>query len=176
MSFGQSFVTLFTEMNIATAILLVCGLILVTIEFFEPGISVFGIAGGVCLLAAIIVQLVKSDFNFVQAIILFILVVFILAVVFLIVALLIKRGFIARSSFVQNETALPADGKTQGTEDFSFLIGKAGITKTFLRPIGKAEFEGREYDVVAYQGAAYKTGTKVAVIEVEGQRIVVKAN
>lgn len=173
MSFGQSFVTLFTTMDVITAICLVCGLILVVIEIFRPGFGIFGISGGVLLLIGIILQFIKSGYNLVQMVILIFLLLLILVAAFLVMTRSIKYGWLSRSPIIQSATAVPKD-KTQGTEDFSFLLDKTGVTKTALRPVGKAEFDGGVYDVVAYQGAAYGIGIKVVVIEIEGQRVVVK--
>lgn len=178
MDFGKAFVTLFTEMHIVTAIFLACGLILILIELFAPGFGVFGITGICALIASLFLQLFLGGYRpekFIQVAILFILILIALALELLIVMVLVKRKWFQRSSLVQSKTALPADGKTKGTEDFTYLLDVAGVSKTPLRPIGKAEFNGKEYDVIAYQGAAYQNGTLVRVVEVEGQRIVVRS-
>lgn len=173
MGFGESFVTLFTTMEIATALCLICGLILIFIEIFQPGFGIFGISGGVLLLIGVILQAITSNYNLTQIIILIFLLILILFIAFLIMMRSLKYGWLSRSPIIQNETAVP-QGLTDGTEDFSFLLGKEGITKTFLRPVGKAEFDGKDYDVVAYQGAAFEEGISVIVCETEGSRIVVK--
>ena len=150
MNFGESFVTLFTDMNPATAICLVCGLILVIVEVFQPGFGVFGISGGILLFAGIILQAIYSGGNFLQTVILVFLLLLILAIAFLIMMRSLKYGWLSRSPIVQRETAVP-EGLTEGTKDYSFLLNKEGLTMTTLRPIGKAKIDEEEYDVVAYQ-------------------------
>lgn len=53
------------------------------------------------------------------------------------------------------------------------LIGKKGLALTPLRPAGKVEIEGQVVDVVT-AGEYLPGGTRVKVVKVEGQRIVVR--
>jgi len=53
------------------------------------------------------------------------------------------------------------------------LVGKRGVARGDLRPAGIVEIDGRRYDVVS-QGGLIEPGTAVEVIEVEGNRVVVK--
>jgi len=61
-----------------------------------------------------------------------------------------------------------------GTEDMKYLMGKTGIVTTLCRPAGNVDFDGVRLDVVS-DGEYIETGTLVEVIEIEGNRIVVKA-
>jgi membrane-bound ClpP family serine protease len=53
------------------------------------------------------------------------------------------------------------------------LLGAIGVTVTPLRPAGKAQFGDAFLDVVA-EGSYVVPGTRVQVIEIEGNRVVVK--
>jgi membrane-bound serine protease (ClpP class) len=57
--------------------------------------------------------------------------------------------------------------------DLSGLLGAIGVTATPLRPAGKAQFGDDFMDVVA-DGGYVLPGTRVQVIEIEGNRVVVK--
>jgi membrane-bound serine protease (ClpP class) len=53
------------------------------------------------------------------------------------------------------------------------LLGAIGIAATGLRPAGKVRFGDEYVDVVA-EGDYVELGSRVQVIEIEGNRIVVK--
>jgi membrane-bound serine protease (ClpP class) len=53
------------------------------------------------------------------------------------------------------------------------LEGKMGTAKSRLRPSGVAEFEGERVDVVT-EGMIIEPGTRLKVIEVKGNRVVVR--
>jgi membrane-bound ClpP family serine protease len=59
------------------------------------------------------------------------------------------------------------------SEGYAALLGAMGEAATDLRPAGKARFGEEFLDVVA-EGSYVPTGTRVQVIEIEGNRIVVK--
>jgi len=52
------------------------------------------------------------------------------------------------------------------------LLGKTGITLTPLRPAGVVKVEGNRVDAVSV-GGFIAAGTTVAVVQVEGTRVVV---
>jgi len=56
----------------------------------------------------------------------------------------------------------------------SELIGKQGVSTTNLRPSGMAEIDGKRIDVVT-DGEMIDKGTRVEVVEVEGNRVVVRS-
>jgi membrane-bound ClpP family serine protease len=57
--------------------------------------------------------------------------------------------------------------------DYSSLLGAMGVAATPLRPAGKAKFGEEFVDVIA-EGSYVLPGTRVQVIEIEGNRVVVK--
>lgn len=60
-----------------------------------------------------------------------------------------------------------------GAAQAAALLGAIGVTTTVLRPAGIARFGDQFVDVVS-EGGYTESGTRVQVIEVEGNRIVVK--
>ncbi|PHS29166.1 MAG: hypothetical protein COA82_12940 [Alkaliphilus sp.] len=57
-------------------------------------------------------------------------------------------------------------------KDYSMLLNKEGLVKSYLRPTGRIEIEGEVYDVIA-DGDFVEKGLRVKVIKVEGRKIVV---
>jgi membrane-bound serine protease (ClpP class) len=57
--------------------------------------------------------------------------------------------------------------------ELAALLGAIGVAATPLRPAGKTQFGDAFVDVVA-DGGYIPPGTRVQVIEVEGNRVVVK--
>jgi membrane-bound ClpP family serine protease len=66
-----------------------------------------------------------------------------------------------------------ADVAAQGPEMYAALLGAIGVAATPLRPAGKARFGDDFLDVIA-EGDYVNPGSRVQVIEIEGNRIVVK--
>lgn len=167
---GDSFVRLFTEMNAWTIVLFVLGIIFCAIEACVPGFGFFGIAGTIMIVAGIIVRMIfGGDLYMLLYMILIALVLF--GILFFVASLLIRKGKLGKTAIFSVGTAVPED-KTEGTRDYSGLVGKSGVVTTLLRPTGKAEIEGEIVDVVARDGYI-DAGTNVTVIGVEGQRVIV---
>jgi len=57
--------------------------------------------------------------------------------------------------------------------DLSPLLGAVGSAATPLRPAGKARFGDDFVDVIA-EGTYVEAGARIQVIEIEGNRVVVK--
>ncbi|MDD3831467.1 MAG: NfeD family protein [Clostridia bacterium] len=154
------------------AILFVCvGFILCLVEVFIPGLGVFGITGGLLYIIGLIIGLING--MPIWAVILMLL-LGIAVGVFLVywVSRAIKKGKLGKSSIFNVGTAIPT-GVTEGTKDYTYLLGKEGTTITFLRPVGVAKFNGEVIDVVAKTGIIDE-GQRVVVVQVEGQRVVVE--
>ena len=58
-------------------------------------------------------------------------------------------------------------------DDYRTLVGKNGQTVTPLRPSGIAEIEGERYSVVS-EGELIEDNTKILVVEIQGNSIVVE--
>ena len=167
----ESFVELFSEMKPVVYVLFVVGIIFCVVEILTPGTGFFGISGIVCVIAGIIMRMIQGGdiFMFIWMILIFI-------ILFVGGMLLIMRsgtkGWLSRTPIFNVGTAVP-EGITEGTKDFSSLIGATGITITILRPIGQAKINDEVVDVIAQSGMI-EQNVKIVVIEVEGQRVVVK--
>ena len=72
------------------------------------------------------------------------------------------------------ETQEVSDGYTSEDPRDAALVGKEGVSTSQLRPAGLATICERRVDVVT-RGELLDSGTKVKVIAVEGNRVVVKA-
>jgi membrane-bound serine protease (ClpP class) len=57
--------------------------------------------------------------------------------------------------------------------ELAALLGAIGVAATPLRPAGKVQFGEQYVDVVA-EGSFVQPGTRVQVVEIEGNRVVVK--
>jgi len=67
-----------------------------------------------------------------------------------------------------------AEAEEGPRSSFAALLGAIGVAATPLRPAGKVQFGDQFVDVVA-EGSYVVPGTRVQVIEIEGNRVVVKA-
>jgi len=61
----------------------------------------------------------------------------------------------------------------EGESPYAALLGAIGVAETPLRPAGKARF-GEDFHDVTAEGDFVNPGARVQVVEIEGQRIVVK--
>lgn len=164
---------LFSEMGVASAICLVLGLIFIIIEIFNPGFGFFGISGIILLIAGMALRVSDGGKGnpLAQLLLMILISVIVIIIAFSIMTYSAKKGYLSRTPIVMKDSALPT-GITSGTEDYSFLIGKEGLTATSLRPSGIVTIDGKRYDVVAL-GTFIDINTTVEVIQVEGVRIVV---
>lgn len=170
---GDSFVKLFTEMNGWTIVLFVLGIIFCAIEACVPGFGFFGIAGTIMIVAGIVVRMIfGGDLYMLLYMVIIALVLF--GILFFVASLLIRKGRIGKTAIFNVGTAVPED-KTEGTRDYSGLVGKNGVVTSVLRPAGKVNFNGEVVDVVARDGYV-DAGANVIVIGVEGQRVIVVEN
>jgi membrane-bound serine protease (ClpP class) len=69
--------------------------------------------------------------------------------------------------------ALSAEQRRAAAEPARDLMGAVGVATSPLRPSGSADFEGRPVAVVA-AGTMIDRGTRVRVVEVTGNRVVVE--
>lgn len=153
-------------------ILYVLGMIFLLVEIFMPGFGVFGVLGIISFLAGIVLRILSGGG------VLEILLVIVVGVVLLIIAMnctvkSAQSGRLSKSALILNQNAMP-EGKTAGTNDYIFLIGKLGETTTLLRPVGKAIIDGQLFEVISENSDIIERGEKIIVTAVEGQRIIVE--
>ncbi len=174
LTFWQEIGIAFSDIGIIPAILLILGTIFIIVEIFQPGFGFFGICGIILVLAGMAVRLFMSKRGslIVQFFVMLICVSVVVCVALLIMLRSLKKGKLSRTGLVQTTLAV-SEGITGGTEDFSQLLGKVGVSTSVLRPSGNAVIDGKLYSVVS-QSALIEKGKDIEVIAVEGVKITVK--
>jgi membrane-bound ClpP family serine protease len=165
--------------------LFVLGLLLIGLEiFFLPGMAVFGISGVVLVVGSLVlVTLDKAPATTRDWLDLGkTLTMYTLSLVAAIVGAFFIARYLPQIPYANRlmlmpppaeEPGQPAGGKPAGSEASLALLGAIGEAATNLRPAGKARFGEDFLDVVA-EGSYVNAGQRVQVIEIEGNRIVVK--
>lgn len=142
--------------------LFVIGMALAVAEFFLPG-AIMGLIGLVCVLASIYLA-----FHQEMTVLGWSLVGITIVSVPVFVLLWVK---VLNRVLAMKETQ---QGTTSATVEDKGLMGKEGVALTQLRPSGVARFGDRKVDVVS-DGEMIDRDTRVKVIEVRSNRVVVRA-
>ena len=148
-------------------VLLLAGFILVGIELVVPGFGLPGISGILCLGVGIVLSADTVE----QGITITIIVVVILAVMVTVGLTLLKK---VKPPFVL-EDELKAEKGFLNNQDLDYLVGKAGVASTDLRPGGKCSIEGVEFDVRT-EGKYIRKGSPVKIKGIHGNTIIVQEN
>jgi membrane-bound serine protease (ClpP class) len=163
-------------------ILFLLGVVLLVVEIFLiPGFGVAGVSGIVLMIAALVLSrqefviprvpwqwdillrnLRNVGFGFVGSLVLL---VFILRI--------FPRTPGLKRLILESSQDTLAGYTVQTAESSALLTGRRGTAVTSLRPAGKAEFEG-EVLVVETDGDFVEAGQPVEIIEVSGNRIMVR--
>ena len=146
-------------------LLLVAGFILVGIEMVVPGFGAPGISGIACLIGGILLtsQTIEEGLTITMV------VVVLLAVMLTVILLVLKR---VKPPFVL-EDELKATPDYLNASDLEYLVGKEGIASTDLKPSGKCDIEGIEFDVRA-ENRYIRKGTKVKISRIHENTIMIK--
>lgn len=143
-------------------VMILAGIALVIVEvIFVPGTTILGLLGAGLVIFGIFMA--YSDFGSrVGTIVL--------------VATIFAGGILTVFSFKANvwgKFALKDTNKAKFNDDFRshVFINDEGITVSDLRPVGKAEFGDKTFEVRTY-GSMVKSGEKVKVIEVDKSDII----
>lgn len=174
MEFFRQYGLLFSNMEWFVIVCLILGLALLIIEMFQPGFGVFGITGFIALGLCVILRAVfhKEEDNVLMQV--FQLLLFLLIIVggaFGFFVLANRKKWLKKMPFMQEDTAVNPV-YSDGTANFSSLIGKDGSALTALRPSGKAAIDGITYHVVA-ENFFIEKGELIEVAHVEGAKIAV---
>ena len=148
-------------------LLLVVGFILVGVEMIIPGFGAPGIIGGVCLLGGIFCT--ANDVE--QGLTITVIVVILLAVMFAVILSLFHMKKIKLPIVLQEE--LKAEKGYLSASDLEYLVGKEGTASTDLRPAGKCNIDGVEFDVRS-EGRYIAKGSEVRIIRVQGNTLIIK--
>jgi len=161
-------IELLANVSWISIILFIVGIGLLVVEMFEPGFGFFGVFGIISLIACIFV----TASTVTEAIILtafFFVIVLIMLGIFL---YLMSKGKLPGKLVLKD--AESRENGYSGTLDLDSYLGKTGIVTTICRPVGNVDFDGVKLEVVS-QSEFIENGTKVEVIQIEGNRVVVKA-
>lgn len=153
-----------------TIILFAIGLLLLLAEiFFIPGFGLAGIGG----IAAILASIFLTFGNIFQATYSILIALGVSVIGFF---LLIKYIPSTRTwrKFVLSTEQKKELGYTIGTKELKRLTGKEGIAITPLRPSGIVEVDGKKLNALT-RGEYVDSNTKIKIISVEGNKIVVEA-
>ncbi len=146
-------------------ILLIFGLILVGVELYVPGFGLPGISGILCLVGGVLLTADTIEEGLTIAVI----IVVILAVMFTLAAVLFKRG---KAPIILN-SEMTARAGYLNRSDLEYLIGKEGIASTDLKPAGKCNIDGVEFDVRSEQQYT-RRGTRIQISRIHENTIMVK--
>ncbi len=148
-------------------ILFALGLIAMVVEFFEPGMGIFGIIGIVIMVIDIFVLAKTWEQGFVLLGGLAILVLLLILLFFV----LASYGLLPKKLILSDST--DNDSGYVAAAEHKVSVGDEGVTVTELRPAGKAKFDEFDADVVS-EGSFIDGGVKITVVSVTGNRIMVK--
>jgi len=147
----------------------VVGVLLLCVEAFVPG-GVMGVVG----LVAIVTSMVLGFMNYGAGIGLVIFVGESVATVALVAMWLavFPKTRIGKNMILHQNLSRDS-GYTGQAAGLSGLDGKVGTAETDLRPAGLVRIEGRRIDAVT-EGVFLEAGAPVKVVEVDGNRVVVR--
>ena len=146
-------------------ILFIAGFVLVGVEFVMPGFGVPGITGILCLGGGILCTAKDVE----QGLTITLIIVVVLAVMLTIAMTFFKR---VKTPFVL-DTEIKAEKGYINAADLEYLVGKEGTAVTDLRPAGKCDIEGVEFDVRT-EGRYIERGGKVRISRIHEHMIIVK--
>lgn len=156
------------DSNLLAPAIFVLGLVLLGVELFLiPGFGVTGILGIIGIVSSIFISF--GIHNIAAAA----LVVFISLIVDIILIILIARFFVKSKDLKRN---VILDSDTSGynsSVSYNDLLNKEGIADTFFRPSGYIIIDNKKYDAIS-EGEFIDKGSKLKVILVEGNKVVVK--
>jgi membrane-bound ClpP family serine protease len=165
-------------------LLFAAGALCILLEIFIlPGVGVFAFGGGALILISILLAsqtfvLPRDDYEAVQM--LRSLFVFSGVFVGFVVAALFVRRLLPRTPGLGQMVLMPPTPEEQQQQarrealtDYDHLLGAGGATVTPLIPAGKARFGDEIVNVLA-EGEFLPPGTNVRVVEVRGNRVLVR--
>ncbi len=156
-------------------VLFVVGLALLIIELFIPGFGVLGVSGLIGIFASFILSYPTAREALISV---SIALAFAIATIIILVRTLERRGIKGNSLFgrlilteVTGRQVLPDKPSQKGRKGPS--IGETGTVYSTLRPVGTAYFGESKVDVMS-DGEFIQPGTRVAVVRVEGAKVIVR--
>lgn len=163
-------------------ILFVLGLVLLILEIFViPGFGVAGVSGIALIVGSLVLSMqgfVFPDFEWQRDLFRRNILVVSLSTVSSIIIFGILAYSLPQMKLFNRLTLSAAQSAEEGftvqtKEEESKFLGKRGFTITKLRPVGKAEFDGEPL-YVETEGEFVESGQQVEIIEVSGNRMIVR--
>lgn len=163
-------------------LLFIAGIILLIIEIFIiPGFGITGITGIILIALSLVFSLqdfVLPEFDWQWDIFIRNITTIGVSLVLSFIGIIIIANIIPRSGLFRrlalNTTQTAESGYVVETQvEKNHLIGLEGVAVTILRPAGKAEINNEIYEVES-DGEYIKKGTNIKIIEVSGNRIIVR--
>lgn len=154
------------EWLIPIVICVLAGVVLLIVEAFMPGFGVPGISGIILLLAGVAMTWYEYG-----AMVGLGTTVAVLALVGVAISVSLKSassGRLSKSDLILNDTETPPSENA----DMQLLVGKEGMVKNTLRPVGTAEFDCGKLHVTS-DGEYVSEGQRVRIVRVEGTQIFV---
>lgn len=146
--------------------LLGLGLALIIAELMFPTLGALGVGAALAIVGAIVSAFQEGSSTGVA---------FLIATALLVPAAIVAGlKLLPHSPFGKHLVARGASFTDAAAVDLRdrALLGKEGLAENLLRPIGTAMLDGRRVDVQS-RGEPIEAGSRVRVIEVEGNRVVV---
>ena len=156
-----------TVYEIIGIILLLVGFILVGIEMTIPGFGLPGVSGIVCLVVGIILTAKNVSIGIVMAIVVIVILGIMLAVIMTILSSKKMKSPIVLREDVKGEQGF------LNSSDLEYLIGREGNATTDLRPAGKGNFDGIEFDILS-SGNFIKKGKHIIISRVKDNKLIVE--
>ncbi|MEE3260016.1 MAG: NfeD family protein [Candidatus Latescibacterota bacterium] len=160
-------------------VLFAAGLALLIIELIAiPGFGLVGLAGIAAMLASVIITQL-GDFQLwtideIAAKVAMLAISMIGAFVLSVVVLRSLPRFAAFKHLVLSNEIKASEGYTSSSRDADDeLIGKEGVTVSYLRPSGIAMFEGQRLNVIT-DGEFIEAQRPIKIVEARGSRVVVR--
>ncbi|MBO5352941.1 MAG: serine protease [Lachnospiraceae bacterium] len=155
-----------TTLEIIGILLLIAGFVLVGIEMMLPGFGLPGISGILCLVGGIILTADSVSNGIVMAIVVVVILGVMLAVVMTVLGSKRMKSPIVLREDVKGERGF------LGVADLEYLVGREGMAVTDLRPSGKGNFDGIDFDILS-DGAYVQKGTKIRITKVKDNKLIV---
>lgn len=170
------------EFTLLAVLLFILGLVLIAVEIFIlPGVTVTGIAGLVLVVGSLVLVTLEKMPETTQdwADLGTTLTTFGLSMAAAMAGAFMLAWYLPSIPYANRLILKPPDEEDETRDQpdtvspYAGLLGAIGVAATPLRPAGKAQFGEDFLDVVA-EGDYVNLGSRVQVIEIEGNRIVVK--
>lgn len=154
-------------LEIIGIILFIAGFILLGIEMVIPGFGVPGVSGIICLLVGIFLTADTIE----EGIIILLIILALLGVMLAIILKLLASGKLKSPIILKDE--LTTENGFISSNDLNYLLGKKGTATTDLRPAGRGNFDGVEFDIMS-ESQYISKDTAIEIYKVEGSKLIVK--